>query len=230
MSTTRRDVIPNQVFIGCPWKTVRSKYQEAVTNLKNKFPLSFVIVGRDQDQDAEDLLTVIKGKLQSSSYAIFDATSGNANVSLEYGYSEAIDLPRTLYLSAHESSRKASKDSPIIADLAGKRQMRYKQTNRLKALLTAFAKNHNYTKQFEQFFSRQYRKTSKGGKKRARSLALKVIHSLDEQNKVRREDLVQDLLADQSRYSRKEIDQMIRNLNSAGLIISAKGRYSTVSM
>jgi len=96
--SARRDVIPNQVFIGCPWKTVRSKYQEAVPSLKNRFPLSFVIVGRDQDQDAEDLLSVIKGKLQTSTYAIFDATGGNANVSLEYGYSEAIELPRTLYL------------------------------------------------------------------------------------------------------------------------------------
>lgn len=227
---TRREVIPNQVFVGCPWKIVRSKYQEAVTTLKNKFPLSFVIVGRDQDQDAEDLLSVIKGKLESSSYAIFDATAGNANVSLEYGYSEAIELPRSLYLSAHESSTKQSKDSPIIADLAGKRQMRYKQISRLKALLTTFAKNHNYTKRFEQFLAQQFRRVSKGEKKRARALALKVIHFLDEQNRVRREDLLQDLLADPSNYSRNEIDQMIRKLNATGLLVSARGRYSTISM
>jgi hypothetical protein len=233
MARTKSDrslIIPNQVFIGCPWKTVHSKYQQAIDSLKNKFPLSFVIVGRDEDQDAEDLLTIIKGKLVSSSYAIFDATGGNANVSLEYGYAEAIDLPRTLYLSSHEASHRSTTDSPIIADLAGKRQMRYKQINRLKSLLTTFAKTHNYTKQFEQFLKKEFRRAVKGDKKRARSLALKIIHSLDEQEKVRREDIIQQMLADPSDYKRDEIDLMIRRLHTAGLIISVKGRYSTVSM
>jgi hypothetical protein len=128
----QREVIPNQVFIGVPWKHVRSRYDRVIDRLKIRSPLSFIIVGRGDDQDAEDLLEVIKGKLENSSYAVFDATWGNANVSLEYGYAEAKNIPRVLYLSTHKASRK-SKDTAIISDLAGKkilRTIRGTQTNR----------------------------------------------------------------------------------------------------
>ena len=36
--------IPNQIFIGLPWKTVRAKYERVVPKLKVSFPLSYVIV------------------------------------------------------------------------------------------------------------------------------------------------------------------------------------------
>lgn len=73
------DVIANQVFLAVPWKGVRPKYERATDRLKSKWALSFVIVGRSDSQDAEDLLGVITERLRSSSYAIFDATAGNAN-------------------------------------------------------------------------------------------------------------------------------------------------------
>jgi len=116
---------PNQVFLGLPWKTVRPKYEKLIGELRKSFPLSFVIVGREDNQDAEDLLEVIKKRLLTSSYAIFDATGGNANVSLEFGFADANDVPPALYLSSHKASKPASKESPIIADLAGKKQNRY---------------------------------------------------------------------------------------------------------
>jgi hypothetical protein len=78
-------VIANQVFLAIPWKGVRSKYEACVDRLKSRSPLSFVIVGRADNQDAQDLLEVIKGRLDHSSCAIFDASGGNANVSLEFG-------------------------------------------------------------------------------------------------------------------------------------------------
>jgi hypothetical protein len=111
------DAIPNQVFIGAPWHTVRPKYERAIVKLRKKYPLSFVIVGRSQSQEAEDLLQAIKEAILGSSYAIFDATGGNPNVSLEYGFAEAHDIQRALYLSTHAAS-KTSTDTPIIADLA----------------------------------------------------------------------------------------------------------------
>jgi hypothetical protein len=118
-------VIPNQVFIGCPWKTIRAKYEQVIGKLQKSYPLSYTVVGRKQQQDAEDLLAVIKDKLLTSSYAIFDATGGNANVSLEYGLAEAEDIPRLLYLCTHGAARRSTKDQPIISDLAGKRRMQY---------------------------------------------------------------------------------------------------------
>jgi hypothetical protein len=223
-------VIPNQVFIGCPWKTTRAKYERAIDSLKKAFPLSFVIVGRGDGQEAEDLLKLIKERIFSSSHAIFDATTGNANVSLEFGLAETNDIPRTLYLSSHAATKQASKDSAIIADLAGKRRNHYTQERKLLALLKDFCKAHNYTRRFETFLRKKSRRAGKGEKKRSRALALKVIHYLDGNPTARRADLVQNLLADQSNYKEREIETMIISLNKGGLIRSARGRYSAVSI
>ncbi len=119
---TKRTVIANQVFIGCPWRTIRPKYDRRIDKLNKKFSLSFILVGREQDQTAEDLLTVIKTKLLSSSYAIFDVTAGNANVSLEFGIAETSEIDAALYLNVHGANRRSSEDSAIISDLAGKRR------------------------------------------------------------------------------------------------------------
>ncbi len=47
------------------------------------------------------------------------------------------------------------------------------------ALLKEFCKEHNYTKRFETFLQKRFRRANKGEKKRSRALALKVIHYLD---------------------------------------------------
>lgn len=221
--------IPNQVFIGCPWLKLRPKYEGIIAKLKKKFPLSFVIVGRDDDQDAAELLTIIKGKLEASSRAIFDATGGNANVSLEYGFAEAKEIPRSIYMYVRAAdSRKRSGDRPIISDLAGKKQNHYKQVAGLLRLLTTMSRTHNYTVRFEKFLAKGSRRKSAGQKKHRRALALKVIHQLDGKEKVRREDLVQALLG--GGYRRAEVDVMIRSLHVAGLVASEQGRYSSVTI
>ncbi len=224
----KHDEVPNQVFIGAPWKTVRQKYEWAISELKKSFPLSFVIVGRDNEQDAKELLEIIKEKLLSSSYAVFDATGGNANVSLEYGFAEASEIPRALYLNIHKAGHRSSKDLPIIADLAGKKRMHYTQKARLKSLLSTFANDHPYAKRFERFLLQKFKRAKKGTKHRMRTLALKVIHCLDDKVKVRREDIVQQLLADHSIYKRPEIEEMLQRLHQVGLIECSVGRFSDV--
>ena len=52
------------------------------------------------------------------------------------------------------------------------------------------------------------KRLDKGAKKRNRALALKIIHSLDGETDIRRADIVQRLLADQSRYGDVEVDSM----------------------
>jgi hypothetical protein len=220
--------IPNQVFIGCPAKTVRPKYDRVIDKLVKKYPLSFVIVGRREGQHAEDLLAIVKERLGSSSYAIFDATSGNANVSLEFGYAESEEIPRALYLSTHAKATKASRDAAIISDLAGKWQNRYKQEAGLGRLLHDFSREHAYTKRFEKFLASAFRKAAKGKKKRARALALKIVHELDGKRDVRREDVVQALLGAASAYTRTEVDEMIRRLHGSQLIQSVQGPHSRV--
>jgi hypothetical protein len=222
--------IPNQVFLGVPWKTVRPKYERIIQKLRKTYPLSFVIVGREDDQDAEDLLEVIKKRILTSSYAVFDASGGNANVSLEFGFGDANDVPRALYLSTHMASKRASKESPIIADLAGKKQNRYAQEAGLEKLLRQLCKGHAYTKRFEQFLTTSFHRRKKGDKKRLRSLSVKIVHQLDGEGKARRADVVQNLQADSSQYDRNEIDDMILRMHNAGLITSVQGPYSTVTV
>ncbi len=204
----RPDIIANQVFLAIPWKGVRPKYENCIDFFRSRSPLSFVIVGRSDRQDAEDLLEVIKTALESSSFALFDATGGNANVSLEYGYAEALDIPRALYVSTHGRAIRASSDPPIIADLAGKRRNQYKQEGALTRLLEEFSRKHPYTIRFERFLVDAGKRLDKGAKKRNRALALKIIHSLDGETDIRRADIVQRLLADQSRYGDVEVDSM----------------------
>jgi hypothetical protein len=42
------EVVPNQVFVGLPWKTVKGKYEKAIDKLKISYPLSYVIIGRSE--------------------------------------------------------------------------------------------------------------------------------------------------------------------------------------
>jgi hypothetical protein len=226
---TKKEQIPNQVFVGLPWKNVKRRYENAIDWLRIRSPLSFVIVGRDDSQDARDLLDVIKAKIDSSSYAIFDATGGSANVSLEYGYAEARDVKRALYLSGHKAAQKA-KEQPIISDLAGKTRQQSKNEKALKRLLSAFSDGHPYTKRFERFLSQSFGTTNKGTRKRARALTIKIVRSCDNETSVRREDVVQELLADENAYERQEIDAMIKRLHKSGLIYTKKGRYSTIEI
>jgi len=228
LKVTSVEAVPNQVFLGVPWFTIRPKYERMVERLRTKSPLSFVIVGRGDAQDAEDLLEIIKERLTASSYAVFDATGGNANVSLEFGFAEAHDIPRALYYSTHKAAHKGRKDFPIIADLAGKRRNQYTQEAKLLKLLQELSARHPYAVRFERFLRTTFARWSKGDKKRARALCLKIIHCLDGVREVRRADIVQRLLADVSRYDRREIDQMILTMHQKGLIQSQQGPHARV--
>ena len=229
MAKLKTTVIPNQVFIGCPRKTVRPKYERLMLKMRKKYPLSFIIIGREEDQDADDLLAVIKQKLLSSSYAVFDVTTGNANVSLEFGLAEASGIERALYFCTHKAgSRQSAPDSAIIADLAGKRRVQYKQEKQLAGQLGKLCTSHNYTRRFEKFLKDNFRRASKGRKKRNRALALKIVHELDDQQARRRDDVVQAMLAEG--YNAKEIDETFRRLNKSGLLVVTPGRYSAVEV
>jgi len=224
MAANKRTFIPNQVFVGLPWKTVRPKYDRVITALEKKYPLHFSIVGRDDSQDAQDLFEVIKQRIESSSYAIFDATGGNANVSLEYGYAEGIDVPRSIFLSAHKASRSLSL-SPIISDLGGKRRIQYKTEKSLLNELHKFCRDHDYTKRFEKALLSALKNHSKGEKKSGRALALKIIRALDGKAKMRRAELVQHLQA--QNYDEDTIDHLLKKLHAAGVVICEVGKYSS---
>jgi hypothetical protein len=222
----KRKFTANQIFVGLPWKNVRGKYDKIIPQLEKKYPLHFTIVGRNDGQDASDLFEIIKSRILSSSYGIFDATSGNANVSLEYGYAEGIDLPRSIFLSAHKAAQKTTFGSPIISDLTGKRRMQYKTEKALIIELNKLCKEHDYTKRFERTLTRSLKRKSRGAKKSGRSLALKIIRILDGKGQARRADIVQKLQADG--YKEKEINEMLKKMHINEMIKCTVGKFSDV--
>lgn len=221
---SNRAFTANQVFVGLPWKNVRARYEKVIHKLEQKYPLHFSIVGRNDGQDALELFEIIKQRIAASSHAIFDATGGNANVSLEYGYAEGIEVPRVILLSSHKAAQKVPAGSPIISDLGGKRRIQYKTEASLARELHKFCKEHDYTKRFEKALRQALKGSSKGGKKSGRALALKIVRALDGKAKMRRAELVQHLQA--LDYREKEADSMLRKLHKTGVVKCTVGKYS----
>jgi hypothetical protein len=223
MMATRREFIPNQVFVGLPWKNVRPKYDRVIEKLAKAYPLFFTIVGSNDSQGAEALFEIIKERIGSSSYAIFDATGGNANVSLEYGYAEGLEVPRAIFLSAHKASRKHGGE-PIISDLTGMRRVQYKTEKALTIELGKLAREHDYTRRFEKALRTVLKSRSKGAKKSGRALALKLVRALNGKAQMRRAELVQNVQA--QGYEEAEIEGMLKGLHSAGILKCTVGKYS----
>ena len=196
-----------------------------MNRLELRFPLHFTIVGKNDGQSADDLFEIIKSRIGESSVCIFDATGGNPNVSLEYGYAEGLDIDRIIYVSTHKAASVTS-GSPIISNLGGKRRVQYKTEQSLFSHLETFSRGHDYTLRYEKFVKSAFARLKKGGKKSSRTLALKVIHAIDGVENRRHDDLVQRVQA--SDYGEVEVREMIRKLHSAGLVNAEVGRYSRV--
>lgn len=222
----KRRFIPNQIFVGLPWKNTKPRYERVIHRLEKKYPLHFVIIGRDEGQDAEDLFGIIKLKIQSSSYAVFDATGGNPNVALEYGYAEGISVPRAIYINQHKATQRPSSLTPIISDLGGKRRIQYKTERSLSLELNKLCKNHDYTKRFEKALTKIAARKSRGQKKSTRTLAIKAIRCFDGLDKIRRAELVQKRQA--NNYKEKQIDEVLKKMHVLGIIKCSVGRFSDV--
>jgi hypothetical protein len=113
------------------------------------------------------LFAIIKQRISSSSHAIFDATGGNANVSLEYGYAEGIEVPRSIYVSAHKASSKTSAGGAIISDLSGKRRVQYTTETTLSKELHKLCRDHPYTARFEKSLKGCQQRFGKGQEKKS---------------------------------------------------------------
>ena len=224
--------IPNSVFIGCPWRTVRPKYERCAKQLEKRFPLAVILIDSAETPDAQQLFTLIKERLAESSLALFDVTGGNANVSLEFGLAEGYGVSRRLLLSTHRSSRRAG-DTPIIADLAGATRLNYTSEPGLLRHLTQLFEQHPYTIRFERFLSNRYRHRSGPQKKRLRTLAVKTIHLARRQADGRpplRREVVERLGGDAAGYSEAEINAVLADLHTSGLVRVGPGRYSRIEI
>jgi hypothetical protein len=225
MAAPKRDFIANQIFVGLPWKTVRPRYEKIIHKLEIRYPIHLTIVGRNDGQSAENLLEIIKERIQSSSYAVFDATGGNANVSLEYGYAEGLEVPRAIFLSDRKVTHTSS-SSPIISDLHGQRRVSYKTEKKLQIELEKLCREHNFTKRFEKALASATKGLSKGDKKSSRALAIKIFRALDGKTTIRRAELIQNLQA--QAYKKTHINLILKKFHALDLLNCTVGKYSEV--
>ena len=208
----------NQIFLGYPWKTYRAHWEAIITELHKWSPLHFVAVGRRAGQPAAQLLTTILQTIDRSSAAFFDASAGNPNVALEYGYARATLDESLIYLFRDENAAASSgPGSPIISDLAGAIATQYAlNDSRLKGAIEEVAKTHPYVKRFERFCrQRKY----KGGTRR---LLVRIIRQLDGKASMLRRELLDNLMHE-AKKTEVHLVKYLRELHVAGLITISKG-------
>ncbi len=216
-------VISNKVFIGCPWKNIKVKYEKSIKEIHKHYPLYCHIVGREEHYQAEDLLKRIEDEIRSSSHAIFDATGGNANVSLEFGFSEGIGIDRAIFISTHRASSGKGPEKPVISDLVGKSRIQYTNESSLRNKIKLFSRKHPFTVKFEKWI----KSLPKGERTLYRSSGIKIIRLLDNKKEIRRQDAVAHLEAIKDKAFAENI---IKGLKDSGLIGVSVGGHSTVSI
>lgn len=218
-----RERSANRVFVGYPWKTYRSHWETAIQALHKKLPLHFMAIGREPGQPASQLLTKILEAIDRSTIVMFDASAGNPNVALEYGYARARFNDGAVYLFIDENATSGSgPGSAIMSDLAGTIANRFAlNDNRLRDIITAIAKAHPYSKRFERLCrQRRYR----GGTKK---FLLRIIRHLDGVDSVLRRELI-DSVSHEARKPPAYIERFLKVLHQGGLITISRGNaYSS---
>ena len=214
----RKEVSANRIFVGYPWKTYRAHWEAAIGAIHKNTPLHFMAIGREPGQPAAQLLTKILQSIDRSTLVMFDASAGNPNVALEYGYARATFDDASIYLFLDENAVSASgPGSPIMSDLAGTVANRYAlNDSRLRDTLHAIAKNHPYVKRFERLCrTRKYR----GG---TRKFIVQLIRQLDGKDSILRRELM-DNIVHEARKPAAYVERFLRELHKAGLVTISRG-------
>ncbi len=221
LNLKKRQIVANRVFLAYQWHIYRPIFEQVCESLHRTFPVYFYAVGRPSGQPAEALMEKIKSIILSSTAAIFDASRGNPNVSLEYGLAHFVpDLPTYLLIDQHTMPNQVNVGTPIISDLAGSTQNRWTfgESETLIAHLKAIADNHPYTKRF-----RRYCK-NRGLTRGQFRTPLRVIRLFDERESILRREVMDQLSAEWRSRPQNEIERLLTDMHKAGLITISPGR------
>jgi hypothetical protein len=217
----KRKVVPNRIFLAYQWHTYRPLYERACQHIHKVYPVYFFAIGRPPGQPAMALMEKIESVLLSSSQAVFDASRGNANVSLEYGLAKFTPhLETFLLIDQTQMPTQVSAGTPIISDLAGATQNHWDITkpDTLRAQLRAIADKHPYNKRF-----RRYCRTRRLQRAQYRT-PLKVIRLLDERESILRRELVDELAEAWPRKPEGQIEALLKDMHKAALLTITRGR------
>jgi len=219
--------IPNQIFIGTPW-TMRAHYERFTERLEKFHPLHFVRMGSQKDrQYSDELFSLIKNSIRNSGAALFDVTKANPNVSLEYGFAEGVGVECYIFYCIHKRTQANVPGTAIISNLGGKRRIQYTNVNALESELKKFCKNHPFTTKFEVSLKKAFGRLGKGKKKFYRTLAIKLVHGLDDRDDIDRSVLIGRL---STNYRKADIELVIKKLHSVGIVNASVGGHSKVSI
>jgi hypothetical protein len=219
-------VRPQVVFVGCPWYTIRPKYERifAKKTFKRRNPLRFVIVGRDGNQRAEDLFAEIRRQIDSSSVAIFDVSGGNANASLEFGYAQGLEVQSYVFVNVHgKFAADTGPNAAIISDLSGLRRNPYKNEQTLERHLRQFADQHAYTVKVAKIAAKR---RLKAGEKAALMSVPRVFADF---TRIRRADLRQLVIAE-SGYGDQVVEKVIDIAKRNKLIKISVGQHGYTTL
>ena len=131
----------HQVFVGCPFsQDVRKPFDRLKRDLEAETPLSLVLADTVGVSSSDYLLEHITELIRDSAGCIFDATGGNANVSLEVGIAHTVPVDFILTFKTRKPrTKKTGQDKShegevrtIISDLQGKNRIEYKTYDSLK--------------------------------------------------------------------------------------------------
>jgi hypothetical protein len=217
-------VVENQIFIGVPWKDVRKKFETAIGELQEQYPVQCVIFGRNTGQDADDLWQSIQKEIRASAATIFDVTGSNPNVALEFGYAEALGKRRVLT----RYDRKPPKSQPgtpvqrpepssIMSDLAGKIRVPYKNVTSLKKALQKEFERNPFVVRFENLA-----KSEQWGK-RDRKVAVGIIHKLGGGKQMKKPDLILAVQTDFPAMTSVDVPGLVTELRGAKLLATKRG-------
>ena len=224
MSLSQRTAVPNRVFLAYQWHIYRPIFEQIRTELHRNYPVYFYAIGRPQGQPSQALLDKIETVLWTSTAAVFDASKGNPNVSLEYGMARFIPRvkPYNIYLLIDENTlpNQINPGTPIISDLAGATQNRWKLQDQrtLKEHLKAIVEDHPYTKRFRRYC--HDRRLTRGQFRRP----LKIIRMFDERESILRREVLDQLQSEWHGRRYSDIERLLGDMHKAGLITITRGR------
>lgn len=192
--------------------------------MHKSFPIHFYALGRPAGTPAGDLYSKIKDAVSKSTQAVFDASRGNPNVSLEYGFADALrGIKLFLLIDEHTIPSRSGPGTPIIADLAGMSQNRWRINKPiiLRKHLEAIARQHPYTLRFRGFAKRH---SYRGGSIRA---FLKILRKFDEHEELLRRELLDELSTEPGAPKRGVLESRLRLLHQSGLITITRGNLAS---
>lgn len=217
-------VVENQFFVGVPWKDIRPKFEEAIKELREEYPVHCVVFGRNTGQDADDLWNSIQKEVQASAATIFDVTGSNPNVALEFGFAEGLGKQRVLTRYERKprknptaKSRPRSDTASIMGDLAGKIRVPYKNVGALKKAMKKEFERNPYVVRFQKFF-----KAKRLGK-RPWKVAIAAIHHLAGGKRIKKPDLILTLETQFPNMTTVDVPKLVDQLADAKLLVIKRG-------